>query len=400
MRGAELAHINPDIILWALEKRGLTPEQISSKTMPAARIRAWQQKESLPTHVQAESLAQKLRIPYLLLFLAQRPSMELEIPDLRTVSGEPEKTPSNEFVQVVNDALVKQDWYRELQQRISARLPFVGKYANYPNADLVAQDIRTTLALEQVRSTATSWKEFLNEFIANSEALGIFVFRSALVGHDTRKKLSVREFRGFVLSDEWAPMVFINDDDAKAAQTFTLAHELAHIWIGKTGISDPNLKKRSAQLVNPIERLCNRIAAEALVPADDFNRTWNERRDLNYNLSVLGVRYRVSSLVILIRAHELEKVSQHVFDTRFDEEMARFRAQDKKDKIKKLEEVKKKKQEGDFWASFAIRNSRSFADLVVSEVKERRTRFTDGASLLGVRPSTFERYLQRLEGES
>ncbi len=396
MRGANLAHINPEVITWALKERRLTPEQLATKSMSAAQIRAWQERESVPTHVQAESLADKLRIPFLVLFLSQLPDIELQIPDLRTVSGQSENPPSTDFMQVINDALVKQDWYREIKQRYSARkLPFVGKYGANSDINAVARDIRATLSLEQARMTAHSWKAFLDQFIANAEALGIFIFRSAVVGHATNKKLSVKEFRGFVLSDDLAPMVFINDDDAKAAQTFTLAHELAHIWIGETGISDPNLKKRSADVVNPTERLCNQIAAETLVPALDFNREWNVARDLNYNLNVLGVRYRVSSLVILIRAHELGKIGHHEFDTQFEARMKRFREQDKKDKAK--QEVSTKKQKGDFWASFAIRNSKGFSDLVVSAVRERRTRFTEGASLLGVQSSTFERYLQKLE---
>ena len=120
------------------------------------------------------------------------------------------------------------------------------------------------------------------------------------------------------------------------------------------------------------------------MPVADFNSAWDDQRSLAYNLSALGIRYRVSSLVILIRARDAEKISEPSFNTEFEAAMARFREQDKKEQAK-LTKDQKKRQRGDFWASFAIRNSRKFADLVVTSAKEGRTRFTDAASLLGNR---------------
>ena len=396
MSSANLAHINPEIITWALKRRNVTPEEIATKQLTAEQVRAWEERRALPTHTQAQALADKLRIPFLVLFLSQEPVLELEIPDLRTVSGTPDVPPSGEFMQVINDALVRQDWYRELQAGKAARpLQFVNSFSNNWNVKAVATDIARALGIDQLRQEATSWKDFLEQLITRTEDLGVLVFRSAIVGNATNKKLFVREFRGFVLSDALAPVIFINDDDAKAAQTFTLVHELGHIWIGATGISDPNLTKRSSELVNAIERFCNSVAAETLVPENDFNSMWDRQRNLAHNLAALAVRYRVSSLVLLIRARELGKISETTFNAEFKSAMDRFREQDKKDQARL--DNQKKKQGGNFWASFAIRNSRTFADSVVTSAKEGRTRFTDAASLLGIGSATFERYLHKLQ---
>lgn len=392
---ANLAYINPKIIAWARKLRSATFEQLETSQLKASQIKAWEEGRGLPTHAQAEALANKLQLPLVVLFLSDPPVMDIPVPDLRTVSGAPVRDASVEFSRVISKALVQRDWYREDQlRRNRSPFPFVGRFAITDNFQSVAADISRTLHIDdQLRRTSTSWREFLNLLILNTELQGILVFRSALVGHATTRKLKVDEFRGFALSDSLAPVIFINDEDAKAAQVFTLVHELVHIWIGQTGISDPNLKKRSEEFTNAIERFCNRVAAEVLVPEQDFIARWPSSLPLLQNVNRLASYYRVSSLVVLIRAHELHKISDSQFSTTFDAELSRFRIQDKKEK---QQEEKRQKRSGNFWASFVIRNSRRFTDIVVRSAREGHSRYTDAASLLGVNASTFERYLRKL----
>jgi Zn-dependent peptidase ImmA (M78 family) len=389
---ADLAHINPEVLIWARKFRNLSHDQLASSQLKAEQIRAWEEKRGLPTHAQAETLAKKLKFPLVVLFLSSHPEMTVPIPDLRTVSGGPVQNPSAEFFEVINSAYIKQDWYRNFELSRGAKpLPFVGKFRITDDFGLIATDIRNTLQIDDVRR----WREFLEQLIGAAESLGILVFRSAIVGHDTKRKLAVKEFRGFVLTDQFAPIIFINDEDAKAAQIFTLVHELAHIWTGQSGISDPDIKRRPPELQNAVERICNRVAAETLVPEKDLLMRWNDSIPLMQNIERLTAHYRVSSLVLLIQAHDVGKIQDGEFSVAFDSELQRFRRQDQKDKT--AEERAARKPGGNFWASFVIRNSKSFTDLVVRSAREGKSRYTEAASLLGLKAPSFERYLQRLD---
>jgi Zn-dependent peptidase ImmA (M78 family) len=397
MGSANLAHVNPEIIRWARARIGLSPEELASKQVRAESIRSWEQKLSLPTHAQAEALAAKLRLPYLVLFLSEPPEMDVPIPDLRTVSGSTPNKLSIDFAEVINDILVRQDWYRELQINAGSKeLPFVGRFDQHSPVSEIAADIRNTIGLSsEFRRQCANNDALLRGLIESVEENGILVFRSALVRHATKRKLKVQEFRGFVVTDHYAPAIFINDADARAAQIFTLAHELAHIWTGITGIADVDLKRRPSEFLNDGEVFCNKIAAEVLVPEAEFQPLWSNTKSLKENIRTIVSEYRVSTLVALRRAYELGRIDYKQFSSEFDEQYRLYREREKKEDANELKLLKKKKSGGNFWASFEIRNSRRFTEFVIAEVKSGRTRYTDAATLLGVKTPTVERFVSR-----
>jgi Zn-dependent peptidase ImmA (M78 family) len=92
---------------------------------------------------------------------------------------------------------------------------------------------------------------------------------SGIVGNNTWRKLDPKELRGFSLVDEYAPLNFVNGADYRSAQMFTLARELAPVWLDASGVSNPDLADLDAPRPE-IERLCNAIAAEILIPSDEL----------------------------------------------------------------------------------------------------------------------------------
>jgi Zn-dependent peptidase ImmA (M78 family) len=395
MEDMNVAHINPKIITWALAQNNLVPEQLATGTITADKIRGWEQGHPI-SEDQAEFLANKLDIPYLWLFLTSYPPVDpVPIPDLRTRSGKPVAKPSRDFIEVINDALIRQDWFREhklLKGR--QKLAFVGRFTIKDSVADVAAHMRYVLGVNaEFRQQCRNWEQFLRKLMKKVESAGILVMRSGVVGHSTRQRLDVEEFQGFAISDPYAPLVFINDTDARAAQIFTLAHELAHIWIGETGISNARLAGRTLSELGTIERFCNQVAAEFLVPEKSFNVSWQPSRTISANLQRLQRHFWVSSLVALRRAYDLKKLAYDDFKQALDEQYAHYHAIEQK--RKKREEEAKKKQTGDFWNTFKLRNSVLFADTLATSVRSANTTYTEASNLLGVTISTVEKFLRR-----
>ena len=234
------AFLTPELITWARNRSHLTHGELAKRVnVSETLLSAWEKGDAHPTLRQAEKLAQRLHVPFGFLFLSSPPALEIALPDLRTVQGTPLSDPSPEFYDVFNDALRKQEWYKNyLEDQGTKPLPFVGRFSLTTPMNEVASDIHFTLTMSQeLRHQSADWEAFLQNLMLKAEQIGVLVLRNSVVGNNTHRPLSPKEFRGFVISDDIAPLVFLNGGDAKSAQIFTLVHELAHLWIGESGLS-------------------------------------------------------------------------------------------------------------------------------------------------------------------
>ena len=221
------AFITPSLLLWARERRNMGIDDLAQKMkLKPDALLAWEAGDGRPTFRQAQRLARTLNVPFGYLFLVSPPDQELPIPDLRTFANEQPRKPSPEFLDLLNDVLTKQQWFREYRETESAeRLPFVGRYDLNDSIEAIATDIRNTLDVDDdMRRQSTNWEGFLRELIRRTEQSGILVLRSGVVENNAHRPLDAAEFRGFAISDELAPLIFINGRDFRAAQIFTLAH--------------------------------------------------------------------------------------------------------------------------------------------------------------------------------
>jgi Zn-dependent peptidase ImmA (M78 family) len=199
--------------------------------------------------------------------------------------------------------------------------------------------------------------------------LAMLVMCSGVVLNNNTRRLDPEEFRGFALTDPLAPLVFVNGSDTKGAQMFTLAHELAHVWLGESGVFDPIAGREP---VHAVERWCNHVAAELLVPLDILRAEHVPRNPLPAEIERLARRFKVSTLVILRRIHDAGSLSWDALWGAYETELARILA-------------RPSGTGGNFHLTTAARVSKRFARALVISTWEGRSSFTEAFSLLGIK---------------
>lgn len=373
------ALVNPNILAWSRSRAGLSAADLAAR-LPAKldKVLAWEAGESRPTFRQAQQWASLAHIPFGYLFLTSPPPAALPLPDLRTVGSLVATPPSIDLQDTVRDVLRKQAWYADyLKTQEQAPLPFIGKFSGNADVAAVVADMRAVLNLPAIAPHRGS-DDALRQLIEAADAAGILVMRSGMVGSNTRRKLDVAEFRGFAISDPLAPVVFINLADAPSARLFTLLHELAHLWLGSSGISSvaPANQRRE-------EAFCNRVAGEFLVPLAQLMPLWQSNGDWQQQLPVLASRFSVSKLVIVRRACDLGLLSNDAFSQYYLAELDAWRSQ--------------KGGGGSFYRTAKAKNSLRFSRAVVAEALSGRLLLRDAGTLLGVAPAKITTYAKRLD---
>lgn len=333
----------------------------------------WLSGEAQPTLKQLEDFAHLTRTAFGYFFLPQPPTLELPVPDFRTLRDEALAEPSSDLLDTIYLCQQRQDWYRNHSRMHGLpALSFVGSACVREAPLAVAQRLREALGLStEARRQLPTWTDALRHLIAKAEDAGVMVMVSSVVGSNSHRKLDAREFRGFALADSLAPLVFINGADSKAAQMFTLAHELTHVWLDATGVSDTQVGRVPEQ---DIERWCNQVAAELLMPLEDLQAAHQHNAPIPNEIQRLAREFKVSTLVALRRLFDAGFISQAALWQHYREEQERLRT---------LKE--RSTGGGDFYRSLGARTSKRFARAIVSSTLEGLTSFPDAFRMLGVR---------------
>jgi Zn-dependent peptidase ImmA (M78 family)/DNA-binding XRE family transcriptional regulator len=380
------AYVSPTVLAWARKRTGASIEATADKVnIKPEKLTAWEQGKEYPSMRQAQHLAAALHVPFGYLFLSAPPEEPPPIPDFRTKRSTTLRHLSPDLLDVIYDVLLKQEWYREfLEQEGNTKLPFVGQFSLKSEPTDIAVDITQRLDIsEELRKHSGSWEDFLRILVNKAEQIGILVLRSGIVGSNSHRALSPEEFRGFTISDDLAPVVFINSADARAAQIFTFAHELAHVWLGESGISNEELRDVSAS-TSDIEDLCNTVAAEVLVPSELFLARWQKSVSIDDNLAALKTHFKVSSLVLLRRAFDLEEITKAAYINHYEAEIRKYSQRDVET------------SGGNFFNNFFARNGAPFAHAVIGAVTEGKTNYREAARLLNIKVPTIHKIAEQL----
>ena len=368
-------NINANILTWAIARAGYELQEFTAKV---PKVQEWIEGRKKPTVKQLEAFSKKVYLPFGYFFLPEPPKEDLPIPFFRT------NNPNTTSVSInVYDTIMlmqqRQDWLRDyLQDNDFEPLPFVGKFYNSQNVAEIVASIRKNLGLEENwASHLKTWQEALEHLTYKIEETGIIMVFNGIVENNTNRPIKVDECRGFILVDEIAPFMFINNADGKAAQMFTIVHELAHIWTGHSAGFD----FRKLQPANdPIELLCDKVAAEFLVPENTFNAVWHKRPTIKH----AAQHFKVSEIVIARRALDTGKITRAQFYNFYEEYSNR-------------EFIKKENRSpgGDFYATSRKRLSMTFAAHVNNAVKSGKLLYRDAYNLTSLKGDTFQTFFTK-----
>jgi len=333
----------------------------------------WLSGEAQPTLRQLEDFARLTHTALGYFFLPEPPALALPVPDFRTLGDGAMREPSSELLDTIFLCQQRQDWYRDYARLHG--LPattFVGSGRLDEAPQSAAQRLREVLGVSpEERRQLPTWTDALRQLIGKAEDAGVLVMASSIVGSNSHRSLDVGEFRGFALADGWAPLIFLNGGDSKAAQMFTLAHELAHLWLGATGVSDVQAGQVPEQ---DTERWCNQVAAELLMPLDALRAVYRPDAAVPEEIQRLSREFKVSTLVALRRLFDAGFIDQGRLWRHYREEQAR---------LKTIEA--RGTGGGDFYRTLGARTGKRFARALVASTLEGQTLFQDAFRMLGVR---------------
>lgn len=384
---AEKAYITPNVLKWARESARMSEEIACAKvSVSIEKLKEWENGDSLPTIRQAQTLAKAYKRPFALLFLPEIPRDFQPLQDFRKSGSKPFNTSS---IFIIRETQQKQSWIRDLyEENKEMKLSFVGKFNIKDNPEVVAKDILKTLEINPANYQSDNP---IKVWIEKAESKGIFISRTSFI--HSRLKLDSEELQGFAISDEFAPFIFINSDDWNAPQLFTLVHELAHIWIAESGISneiEQNVKDKDKY--HPVELFCNEVAANALIPKEIINNldnlTFKNSKEIFKSAKNLGV----SSFAFLVRAYNLNLINYATYQSLKNDAEYEFREFLKREAEKKRKQKEKENKGGPNYFLLQLnRNSRLFTQTVLDTFRGGGIEPSLASNLLNVQINKFQK---------
>lgn len=375
--------VSPIVLRWARERAGLAVVDLEGKF---PHLPDWEAETVQPTMKQLERFARTTRVPFGFLFLQEPPEVSLPFADFRTLESRRPQGISPELLDTIQLMQRRQTWLREERIEVEAEpLSFVGAAKISDDPVSIGREMRRIVGLDDGwAKRVPTWTAAVGELRNAIEQLGVMAVLNGVVGNNTRRKLDVSEFRGFALSDPYAPLIFVNGADAKSAQIFTIAHELVHLWLGEAGEGLSGFQGLQPG-GDEVEIFCDQAAAEFLVPAAEIKQAWPQVADSKMPFEKLAGQFKVSPLVIGRRAMDLRLVDRSEF-------FSFYKHYTQQERFKKLQAT----GGGDFYNNQNTRVGRLFATHVIRAAKEGRIGFKEAYDLSGLNGGAFQEYARKL----
>ena len=374
--------VSPNILSWV-------QHQISSQvdTKISSLLDRWINNAEVPNTNTILTVSKATNIPFGYFFLKNPPQEECSLIHCRTINSLTNKNFSRDLIDTYNTMLNIQNWMSEYNRDNLGidSLSFVGSCKEKNSVVDIANDIRHEL--DMTTDYFRNFKKKSNYFKNLKEKitrLGILVMKNSCVGNNHNRKLNITEFRAFTLIDDYAPLIFINNNDSESGKIFSLIHELAHIWLGENNLFNDNYFDSS---VSKTEQICNAVAAEILVPIDHFKNEWNNlNSDSIDKISELADVFHCSKLVIARRALDLKFISKEIYNDVLSEVQEEFR----------LSKSQKKATSsgGNFYNTLQTYWDKNFILALDGSTKSGKTSYLEAYRLTGLKGNTFHRLVE------
>lgn len=316
----ERLNINPVVLKWCREQTGYSISEVVEKinisdtkatskkeaVSAVQKLEKWENGKDVPSYTVLQKLASFYKRPLLTFFMPNPPVVQNKLVDFRTLDSLPHGKDSPEFAKLKRQIFYLQESLSDLQKNDNAsRLDFINSVSVNTNIFQFVQNIRQRLSFSYDEQRAYKKDEELFSVLREKiEDLGVYV-----VIRGSFEKIPLDEFRGIAITDEYAPLILINGRDSVVARTFSMLHELAHIFLGIS--SESNYQ----QIRDPKEAFCNKFAAEFMMPTEEVNRIFPNRIEetsasvIMNTLSLEAKKHNVSMMTLLYRLSDVGKIS-------------------------------------------------------------------------------------------
>lgn len=380
-------NVQPEIFHWVLKQ--IDTEKLGEKLLND--ITQWLNGTKNPTFNQIENLSKKTNIPLGYFFLQTPPAEQIDLLEYRTIDSIQFANPSRNLLDVIYEMESVQDWMQNYRQDMGFDiLSVVGCMKRMKKIDVIVDRIRKDLEIERTwYENCAGVRESFAYIRERLEACGVVVMMSGVVGKNTHRALDVDEFRAFAMVNKWAPLIFINAADSNGAKLFSLLHEAAHIWLGVDDLF--NDRQNRIDGVSEIEKICNAVAGELIVPQDIFLDKWrlaDTGEDTFEIIAELVKCFRCSDVVIARKALDCGKISPNIYHHVVNVAIDNYN------------QMKQNKENsgGNYYNTMGSRLDGCFVRALCESINMGRTSYTEAFRLTNTTRKTFSDVVQLFGG--
>lgn len=368
--------VKPALLDWAIQESQI---DLAVLLQRYPKLADWLSSLSSPSFNQLKELSAFLKVPFGFMFLSNPPKEPSVIREFRTIGNNKIERMSKDLKDTLLNMKAVSEWMQEVRRldMNEPSLPFIGAYSQVDDERALVESFLEITKLELGFGTLIRGPEkLLKKLRERFESLGVLVFSSGIVGSNTRRGLSVNEFRAFCIVDEYAPLIFINSKDGKCGQVFSLIHEFLHLLLGENGVT----------LNNSNETLCNRVAARLLLPDELLIPLLGQGKVDFDRIEWMSQHFNVSRMALATRLIDMHRIPRSLYDI--------IKNATEADVAQKQGAIRKGSP--DFHTVYDANSSLSFRKALATQLYAGNTSYLEAGRLMMVsKPQTISEILAR-----